>query len=260
VIFESLANTFLSFFQLPVHHDTRLELLYEFKQRIFIHIADHIHEWRLRRSLCKAETTKEQCLELFLKSLVSIIAKDIASPFPHLKHESINKAQQFDLIYAQSGYLYTVLPDAPRPIPFGHEKPGMSHVVDGLICSMTHHNPSNQLPPIYDAPQYLQPYGGPSHYPPPIHQQSYPVVPPQPLGGTPLVPQMHLVSQSSVGPPPTPTCDHNSCGGTSTSYTPYGLTPKNNPYFPFPDPPWLVTPPQGHPDASVNFVHPSPIQ
>jgi hypothetical protein len=46
VTFESLAKAFLSFFQLPVCHDTRLELLSEFKQITVIHIADHIHEWR----------------------------------------------------------------------------------------------------------------------------------------------------------------------------------------------------------------------
>jgi hypothetical protein len=46
VTFESLAMAFLSFFQLPVHHDTGLELLSELKQTTYIHIADHIHEWR----------------------------------------------------------------------------------------------------------------------------------------------------------------------------------------------------------------------
>jgi hypothetical protein len=44
--FESLAKAFFSFFQLPVRHDTGLELLSEFKQTTSIHIAEHIHEWR----------------------------------------------------------------------------------------------------------------------------------------------------------------------------------------------------------------------
>jgi hypothetical protein len=237
VTFESLAKAFLSFFQLPVHHDTGLELLSEFKQTTAIHITDHIHEWRRRRSLCKAETTKEQRLDWFLKSLIPVIAKDVASTFPQSEEEAINKAQQFDLIYAQSGYLYTVFPDAPRPIPFGQDKPGMSHAVDGLIGSMTHLNPYGHPSPTYGANQYPQPYGGTSYYPPPTHQQSYPVVPPQSLGGPPPVPQMHLVSQSSTGPPPTPIYNPNSSGSTSTSYTPYGSSPQNNPYFPFPGPP-----------------------
>jgi hypothetical protein len=132
--------------------------------------------------LCKAETTKEQRLDWFLKSLVFVIAKDVASTFPQTEEEAIIKAQQFDLIYAQSGYLYIVLHDAPRPIPFGQDKPGMSHAVDGLIGSMMHHNPYNQPPPIYGEPHYPQPYGGPYYYPPLTYQQSYTVVPPQSLG------------------------------------------------------------------------------
>jgi hypothetical protein len=58
-----LAKAFLSFFQLPVRHDSGLEILSKFKQTTDIHIADHIHEWRRRRSLCKAETIKEQRLD-----------------------------------------------------------------------------------------------------------------------------------------------------------------------------------------------------
>jgi hypothetical protein len=54
----------------------------------------------------------------------------------------------------------------------------MSHVVYGLIGTTTHHNPYNQPPPMYGAPQYPQPYGGPSYYPPPPYQQPYPVSPP----------------------------------------------------------------------------------
>jgi hypothetical protein len=82
VTFESLVKAFLSFFQLLVRHDIGLELLSEFKQTTAIHIADHIHEWCRCHSLCKEETTKEQCLDWFLKSLVFVIAKDVASTFP----------------------------------------------------------------------------------------------------------------------------------------------------------------------------------
>jgi hypothetical protein len=106
---KSLAKTFLTFFQLPVHHDNGLELLSKCKQSLSTHITDHIHEWHQRRSLCKAETTKEQCLNWFLRSLICILAKDVASTFPQTEEESISKAQQYNLIYAQSGYLYTVL-------------------------------------------------------------------------------------------------------------------------------------------------------
>jgi hypothetical protein len=143
-----------------------------------MHISDHIHEWCRRRSLCKVETTKEQCLDWFLKSLVCILSKDVALRFPQSEDEAINKAQQFDIICAQLGYLYTMLPDAPKPIPFGQDKPGMSHAVDGLIGTTTHHNPYNKRQPMYDTPQYPQPYGGPSYYPLPPYQQPYPISPP----------------------------------------------------------------------------------
>jgi hypothetical protein len=82
VTFESLAKAFLSFFQLPVRHDTGLKLLSEFKKTIVIHISDRIHEWHRRRSPCKVETTKEQCLDWFLKSLVCVIDKYTESTFP----------------------------------------------------------------------------------------------------------------------------------------------------------------------------------
>jgi hypothetical protein len=170
VTFESLAKAFLSFFQLPIRRDTGLEILSKFKKTIVIHVVDHIHEWRRRRSLCKAETTKEQRLNWFLKSLVIFIVKDVAYTFPRSKEESIIKEQQFDLIYAQSGYLYKVFLDAPRPIPFGQDKPAMSHAADGLIGSMTHINPYGHSSPTYDAHQYLQPYGGTYYYPPPTNQ------------------------------------------------------------------------------------------
>jgi hypothetical protein len=106
-----------------------------------MHIFDHIHEWRQHHSLCKEETTKERCLDWFLKSLISMLAKDVASTFPQSEEEAISKAQQFNLIYAYSGYLYIVLTDAPRPIPFGQDKPRNAHIVDGLIGTMTHHKP-----------------------------------------------------------------------------------------------------------------------
>jgi hypothetical protein len=91
-----LAKAFFTFFQLPIRHDNGLELLSN-----FTHIVDHIHEWHRRRILCKSETTKQQCLDWFLRSLVSLLGKDVASTFPQYEEESISKAQQYDLIYSQ---------------------------------------------------------------------------------------------------------------------------------------------------------------
>jgi hypothetical protein len=118
VTFESLDKEILTFFQLPIRQDNGLEILSEFKQTFTTHIDDHIHEWHRRRSLCKDEATKQQFLNWFLKSLVSLLAKDVATTFHQSEEESIRKAQQFKLIHSQSGYLYMILPDALRPMPF----------------------------------------------------------------------------------------------------------------------------------------------
>jgi hypothetical protein len=93
VTFESLAKAFLTFFQLPIRHDNGLKLLSKFKQTSAMHIADHIHEWRRRRSLYKAKATPQQCLNWFLKSLVSLLDKDVATTFPQYEEEAISKAQ-----------------------------------------------------------------------------------------------------------------------------------------------------------------------
>jgi hypothetical protein len=254
--FESLAKAFLTFFQLPIRHDNGLELLSNFKQTSATHIADHIHEWRRRRSLCKAETTKQQCLDWFLRSLVALLGKDVASTFPQSEEEAISKAQQYDLIYAQSGYLYTVLPDLPKPVPFGQDKPGMSHSADGLIGATTHHGPQPQPPPMYGTPQYPPAYGGTSYYPPPPYQQPYPVAIPPPISGPPPAPPIHPPIPTTSG---TPSTSHYSTSESTTpSYAPYGAAPPQNPYFPFPGPPQPMAPP--HPHAGVNFVQPSAAQ
>jgi hypothetical protein len=254
--FESLAKAFLTFFQLPIRHDNGLELLSNFKQTSATHIADHIHEWRRRRSLCKEETTKQQCLDWFLRSLVSLLGKDVASTFPQSEEEAISKAQQYDLIYAQSGYLYTVLPDLPKPTPFGQDKPGMSHSADGLIGATTHHGPQPQQPPMYGTPQYPPVYGGTPYYPPPAYQQSYPVATPPPVSGPPPAPPIHPPISTSSGTPSSSA--YSNSESTQPSYAPYGSVPPQNPYFPFPGPPQPIAPP--HPHAGVNFVQPSAAQ
>jgi len=147
--FKTLAKAFLSFFQLPIRHDIGSEILSECNQNTTMHISGHIHEWHICCNLCKVDTTPQQRLDWFLRSLVPTLAKDVAMTLPQTKDEAINKAQQFDLIYSQSGYLYTVLPDAPCPFTFLQEKPRMSHVVDGLIGSMTNTQPHAQSVPTY---------------------------------------------------------------------------------------------------------------
>jgi hypothetical protein len=221
VTFESLAKAFLTFFQLPIHHENGLELLSNFKQTSATHIADHIHEWHRRHSLCKAETTKQQCLAWFLRSLVSLLSKDVASTFPQSEEESINKAQQYNLIYSQSGYLYIVLFDLPKPMLFGQDKPGMSHSIDGLIgINTTHHSPQPQKPPMYGTPQYPPAYGGTPYYPPPPYQQPYPIALPPPISGPPSTPTIHPPIQTSSSTPSTSAYTLSTSESTTPSYIP----------------------------------------
>jgi hypothetical protein len=44
--FNSLAMSFLVHFQLPIRYETGTELLTSLRQTTFVHISDHIHEWR----------------------------------------------------------------------------------------------------------------------------------------------------------------------------------------------------------------------
>jgi hypothetical protein len=167
--FESFVKVFLSFFQIQECHDTGLEILSEFRQTSVIHIVDHIHECQRRKSICKAYTTPQQRLDWFFRSPVPLLTKYVSTTFPQNEYEAITKAQYFDLIYAQSRYLYTILPYAPHPLPFGQDKPGTSHTTNGLIGSMTHNHPQTRsLPTFWDNP-YQPPYGGTPYYPPPPH-------------------------------------------------------------------------------------------
>jgi hypothetical protein len=51
--FNSLAMFFLTHFQLPILYETGIELLTSLCQTDFIHMSDHIHEWRRRRRIIK---------------------------------------------------------------------------------------------------------------------------------------------------------------------------------------------------------------
>jgi hypothetical protein len=53
-------------------------------------------------------------LECFLKSLLPYILKDVSTSKVKSEEEAMFKAQQLDLIYAQSGMLYEIIHDAPR--------------------------------------------------------------------------------------------------------------------------------------------------
>ena len=91
-------------------------------------------------------------MDWLLKTFLPPIAKDVASERPQSEEEAILKAQQFDLIYAQSGYLYTIIPDAPRPSTSYRNAPGASHVANDIIESVSQQPQPRLTPPIV-APQ-----------------------------------------------------------------------------------------------------------
>ena len=56
----------------------------------------------------------EFLLEWFLKYLLPYIAKDVSTSGVQNEEQAIFRAQQLDMIYAQSGLLYEIIPNVPR--------------------------------------------------------------------------------------------------------------------------------------------------
>jgi hypothetical protein len=134
---------FLNHFQLPVRYDAGTELLANFEQTSADHISDHIREWRRRKSLIKVPVPPAFLLEWFLKSLVPQLSKDVAISGVFSEEEAIMRAQQFELIYSQSGLLYNILPDAPRSILDKTRQRAGPHA-DGIVGS-AQTKPAEQL-------------------------------------------------------------------------------------------------------------------
>lgn len=88
-----------------------------FRQTSTTRLSDHVQEWRRRRSLCRAYTFDNHVyMDWALRTLFPSIGKDVASHFPHKEEEALQFALKYDLIYAQSSYVYIVLPDIPRHV------------------------------------------------------------------------------------------------------------------------------------------------
>ena len=113
-MFDDLAMTFLNHFHLPVRYDVGTELLLTFQQDKATHISDHIQEWHRQKRLIKYFIPPEFLLEWFLKSLLPYIAKDVSTSRVQNQEYAIFRAQELDLIYAQSILLYENIPNAPR--------------------------------------------------------------------------------------------------------------------------------------------------
>ena len=130
-LFNDLALTFLNHFQLLVHYDIGMELLSTFLQDRATHISDHIQKWRRWKRLIKAFIPPEFLLKWFLKLLLPYIAKDVSTSGIQNEEQAIFRAQELDLIYAQSGLLYEIIPNAPHSSFDAKVKPG-AHV-DGIL-------------------------------------------------------------------------------------------------------------------------------
>jgi hypothetical protein len=76
--FNSLAMSFLTHFQLPIRYEMGTELLTSLHQTDFVHIFYHIHEWRRRRRMIKVIIPDILLAEWFTKSLLPLIARDVA--------------------------------------------------------------------------------------------------------------------------------------------------------------------------------------
>jgi hypothetical protein len=105
---------FLNHFQLPVHYNVGIEKKIPFRQDKATCISDHIQECRRWTRLIKSYFPPNFLLEWFLKCLFPYISKDVSTLGVTSEEEVVFKAQQLDLIYAQSRMLYEILPDAPR--------------------------------------------------------------------------------------------------------------------------------------------------
>ena len=128
----TLSKVFLSYFKLPLRYDTSIELLTTFFQNSATRLSNHVQEWHRRQSLCRAPTFDDRVyMDWFLKIIFPSIGKYVASHFPQKDEEAPKITLKYDLIYAQSSYVYTVLPDLPRP--GGANAPGESHIVDSII-------------------------------------------------------------------------------------------------------------------------------
>ena len=63
---------------------------------------------------------------------MSYISKDVSTLGVTNEEEAILRAQQMDLIYSQSGILYEIIPDPPRPT-HSVEKPKPRPHADGVV-------------------------------------------------------------------------------------------------------------------------------
>jgi hypothetical protein len=160
--FNTLAMAILTHYQLPIRYETGTEILSSFKQSSATHISDHIHEWRRRRHLIKLDLPDQLLAEWFTKSFVNQISRDVSMGGIVTEEQAISRAQYLDIVYSQTGTLYDLLPNAPRPSTTATSTtPAASHAVDGVIGTFhsqpqsmhaSHTNPKSHACNVQTAP------------------------------------------------------------------------------------------------------------
>ena len=75
-------------------------------------------------------------MDWFLSSLFPPIKKYVASHFPQTEEAALQMVLKYDLIYAQTCYVYTILPDLPRP--GDANAPGEPHAANGNVGAISH--------------------------------------------------------------------------------------------------------------------------
>jgi hypothetical protein len=142
--FNSLAMVFLTHFQLPICYETGIELLTSLRQNNFVHISDHIHEWRRWQRLIKATIPNQLLDEWFTKSLLPPISHDVAMGGVVTKEEAIAHAQYLDLVYSQSGTLYELILNSSCTST-DPSKPSSTTHADGIIGVIKTQSPSQSV-------------------------------------------------------------------------------------------------------------------
>jgi len=93
-------------------------------------------------------------MDWLLKFILAPIGKYFTSHFPWYEEDALQVALKYGLIYAQSGYVYTVMPNLPQP--GGCNASGVSHATNSIIGSISHSQPPPYTPPLMS---YGQPQG-----------------------------------------------------------------------------------------------------
>jgi len=86
--------------------------------------------------MCRAPPFEDRVyLDWFLRTLLAHISKYFVSHFSQIEEEAFQTTLRYDLIYAQSSYVYIVIPDLTRP--GGANAQGASHATS-IVGAISH--------------------------------------------------------------------------------------------------------------------------